>query len=190
MWLRYCGLLLTVVLMGSCSEQVSSEAPGPSEQQFCATVGRYIQAYARAVDDRKNEVALSQIRIDRKAALASLMSGGREVAWRGTIIGIATDGNQTAHLTVELSCGRIPTPKGATPFGPGVLLSDEDGIKSDSPVFAKLAGLKDQQTVQVNGSFRYLGSRWSDFIQERSLTELGSMTRPEFLFTFSDIDPL
>jgi hypothetical protein len=101
------------------------------------------------------------------------MTGGQEFSWQGRVLTIATDSDGQSNIEVALDCGPKPSSKGAL-FSPGVLLYSDPDIESDTPLYSTLSALKEGQKVVFTGEFRYMDDHFHDFIQEKSMTELGA----------------
>lgn len=95
--------LLPIIACGLCvCGCTRREGPGPTQSQFCSLVRTYIRSYLDAQNSHANEVALSQLRFDRKHALDSLMTGGQEFDWTGRVLEISTDSDGTGNFEIVL----------------------------------------------------------------------------------------
>ena len=95
--------------------------------------------------------------------------------------GITTDSDGTGRLSMQLSCG------GAA--GSDVELYSGGffrGIAQGTAPYATLISLKPGRKIVISGTFE-VGDQKRDYVDERSITELGSMTKPEFSFNFKII---
>jgi len=171
----------TVFLVGKLY-LTPNAVPGPSQDRFCDVVQGYIRDYLEAEKTGANEAALSQLRYNRKQSLSSIMNNGQIAGWTGLVKQITTDSDGTGHLSVRLSCG--------SELGSQVELFSKQGIPQGTAVYSALIGLKPDSKIVLSGAFEILpGEDAIDYIDEKSLTERGSMTNPEFGFAFKSILP-
>jgi hypothetical protein len=150
------------------------EQPGPAELEFCLLIAQYAHRFQAAESARQNDVVLSSIRAERRAALESLVGGRKMSGWEGRVRSISTDGDGSASVSIELPCGaRIVT----GPFDP---------VPPGTTVYRQLAKLSSGTPVTFDAELADLGDR-RDWIKEVSLTERGSMLEPDFVAEFSRV---
>lgn len=100
-----------------------------------------------------------------------------------------TSSKGTAYITITLAKSKT-----ISVSNDNFLFESELGIQNGSPLYQKLAGLREGgflregDAVIFSGEFlRARASEPLDFLREKSVTEEGSMTRPEFVFRFTDV---
>jgi hypothetical protein len=138
----------------------------------------FASKYEGASKEGANEVVLSSLRADRKAALRSLFGGPIVTGWTGKIRHISTDSDGTARLAIDIPCGAQLR---SDAFG------SETGVTSASALYRALASLHEGNFVSFDARFVDVGERRRDWLEEQSLTERGSMTDPEFIVAFQGV---
>jgi len=159
----------------------------PEDQAaFCGLIDEAAQMYRSASNDLKK----SAVRGQRKGALAEVLGRGRVTGWVGHVSQLTTNGDGKAVLTVDLPCdAAVSTWNNALSD-----VMDETLIPQSSELFSVLADLdeggwgKKGSAVRFTGQF--VGGRGPDGYGEMSLTELGAMTDPSFVFRFAAVEPL
>jgi hypothetical protein len=164
------------------ADSVASQISIAREQSlFVNTVDAFIPRYEAA----PNELKKSELRKLRANAIAQLTSttlrGTQINNWIGTVQKMGTNTDGKAHITIMLlnSKTAVATWNNA--------LSDQGAntlIPMDSSVYQKLSEMVKGDMVVFSGLFF---SDSADSLQEKSITEHGSMTSPEFLVRLSDI---
>jgi hypothetical protein len=144
------------------------------EEQFVRIVQDYIAKYPTS----GNELQKSDLRRERKMHLQSILPihNSFEVNdWIGRLTKMGTNSDGKAYLIVQLAPGiHIKTWNNA--------LSDSRSNTLIEPgrfLYEILMNLREGEYVQFSGQFL---PDDRDFIKESSLTERGSMERPEFIF--------
>jgi hypothetical protein len=167
--------------IGNPTTEYAHPPPDPtvSQDDFCKTIKQSIRDYQDAEQRGDNEVSLSSLRQERKEAIHSIIGSGELSEWIGVLNSVSTDRDQTARIAIQLPCGA----RVRTDF-------NGDGIPPSSPMYATIAKVREGARVQFNGEFQITGPNSKDWIREGSLTELGSMTDPEFIVSFTDINIL
>ena len=152
--------------------------PAP-QKEFVDTVLSYKADFRKA----QNELQQSSVRTKRRQALAGLGLGMAVENWVGKIKRMETTTEGHAVLAVTIGDNvEIHTWNNAfADMGVGTLISHE------SPLYDKLSEMARGQQIKFSGSF--LPSE-DDYYEELSLTIEGSMSQPEFLFKFSDVDKI
>jgi uncharacterized protein len=156
-------------------------ALGLSQNQFCTVVRSYIRDYLNAWHTNANQAGLSQLRYNRKRSLSTIINSGQVTSWTGEVSDITTDYDGTGRLTAKLSCG-------AETHSEDILLYSKPGIELGTALYATLISFTRGRKITFSGAFVIKGSSF-DYIDEESITELGSMTRPEFVFEFQMFSP-
>ncbi len=93
--------------------------------------------------------------------------------WVGTIEHLTTTGDGNAAISIALSDNLTIT----TQFADWLDHQDRTLIPQTSPIYAKLADMKEGDTVKFSGRLKH----------PMDATEAGRMVDPNFLFVFSDI---
>jgi tetratricopeptide (TPR) repeat protein len=152
----------------------------PTEETlFISTVNSYRTRYGEAL----NEFQKSAVRKERATALARVLPGRSAEDWIGEISSMTTTSDGEGSLSVRLPGSNPPIAvktwnNGLSDIGSGTL------IPSGSPLYEQVAHLATGNKVIFGGTF---SSGNLDYMREASLTEAGSMTEPEFIFTFTSI---
>lgn len=177
---------------GSAQEGVTAKDPGgtssvgdvkrpQSQIEFIDAVTKY----AKAFRSMKNELQRSALRDKRKQHLSQILSSPSVHSWVGKINQLETNTEGKAILSVEISPDiDIKTSNNAIS---DTLWTSTTLIEKDTPVFNSLFNLSAGTTVEFSGNF-YRSEE--DFIRELSMTIVGSMRNPEFLFKFSSVNPI
>jgi hypothetical protein len=126
-----------------------------------------------------NEFQQSTLRRERAAELARILPGRSIERWIGKVSSMSTTRSGGGTLAVN------PLEYRSGTWSAG-MLSNGTSIPSGSPLYQEISGLSVGQKVIFDGAF---GSGKVDYLDETSLTELGSMTDPEFVFEFTAVRP-
>lgn len=153
---------------------------GPKQDKFCDVVQSFIRDYREAEKSGANEAGLSQLRYNRKQSLSAIMNAGEVAGWTGAVKRVTTDRDGTGRLAVQLSCG--------LELRSDVELYSKEGIAQGTALYATLISLTPGSKIIIAGTFE-ITRNGTDYIGERSLTEAGSMTNPEFNFAFESFSP-
>jgi hypothetical protein len=146
------------------------------EQRFITVLNEYSGQFGSAA----NELQQSALRDKRRDSLAQIV-GNREIEnWRGRIAELKTNSDGKAILSVSIAPDiEIKTWNNAlSDISSGTL------IEKWNPVYGSLMNLKVGDTVVFSGTFLFSDN---DYVQESSLTIMGSMTQPEFLCKFTSV---
>tara|TARA_B100000686_G_C16608125_1_gene872332 strand:- start:391 stop:987 length:597 start_codon:yes stop_codon:yes gene_type:complete len=194
---KFIGILVLLVIIGSfmadkeeksggSSNSVSNSKPSKtvipiSDQQkkFIEIINNFKSDYGNA----KNELKKSALRTKRKKALAELFGNDLSVQFVGKINRLSTTREQNAHLSISLLGTNYITISNWNNEMSDI--GTESLIKSGSSLYDTVADLGEDITVKFTGS---LFSDSDDHIEEKSISESGSMTDPEFLIKFSSIE--
>jgi hypothetical protein len=157
------------------------------QQAMCTVVDHYSALYGDKMAGGANQLVLSQIRFKRAETVRYAMrnSLGRMADWVGTIDSMGTTGDGLARLSIAIPCQtstKLHTWSGAFSDGNHRTL-----IPQDHPIYQALLEMRDGQAVRFSGDFI---AEKQDGVMESSLSERGSMTKPEFIFRFSSVTPL
>jgi len=163
-------------LMAGCSG--SAPSPPPLETQFIKVLSDADQRYS---ESKSNKIAQSKIFPERSAAICQLFGDNVTVAdWIGEVAVVQSWGKK-ANLTVKIGDGFFFRPRLHSGYG-------ESMIAPSSPLFAKIEHLRRGDRVRFAGNF--LSGAKIGCLRESSITEIGSIIEPEFLFNFEHVDPI
>jgi hypothetical protein len=161
---------------------ISSSIPA-DQKAFCEAVSGFVSQYQSA----PNKLKKSAVRASRKQKLQELLPSMEFNGWVGRIEKMATTSKGNAYLKISLE-GRpieIETYNNELPD-----IADNILTPINSDLFNKVANSITGMMVKVSGHF--LADKQDfiqeDFIKEISLTEEGSMTEPEFIVKFTQVD--
>ena len=157
---------------------ISPPPPLPDEAQFVEINRRFRDAY-KAAD---NDLARGAARPNRGRKLCQMFESGFEVEdWTGTVETLSSNGDGKGVLSISLGDEiSVKTWNNAlSDVGSDTLLEPR------SLIHLTAMTLRKGQTVHFSGSFIHRAT--VDCIVEASMTLYGSMTRPEFIFKFSEI---
>lgn len=146
---------------------------GDFQRTFIETIHDFASKYQNAGNDLQKSALVTE-RFER---FKKLKGDPRKIAgWIGILEAMGTNGDGKAFVTIRLS-------KRLTVSTWNNALSDSGDrtlIPQSSPVFKKLAQMKEGNVVKFSGSLK----------RSKNLTEEGRMVSPDFLFAFSDIEKL
>lgn len=166
----------------------STEASAPPaisaeemENKFTAILADARQRYA----DGANDMAKGAARPYRAKALCNLLPGTRVENWAGVVKTLSSNSDGLGVLSIEIGRNMYVTTWNNALSD----MQDKTLLNPESPLFKKAIALNRGQKVRFSGSFvRSTGT--VDCVRESSMTLDGSMTSPEFIFRFADIEPL
>lgn len=154
----------------STSSQLDTSIQAPKdESEFVSMLNSFVARYGAA----PNEFQKSDLRADRTKAIAVLLPNLSIQNWVGKISSMQTLTSDSGTLDVELAGD-----------GQNDFRVEDLSIPHGSLLYNQVANLAQGDEVFFSGRFT---SGLSDYIEEFSLTEEGSMTEPEFAFTFTSI---
>lgn len=134
--------------------------------------------------EAKNDLVRGGLRPKRGMALCDALPDRVAKDWVGTVYDLTTNGDGWGVFSVEMEGDIwISTWNNS--------MSDRDYrtlIDPDSALFTALSDLSIGQTVIFSGKF-FEDNLSTDCLREKSLTILGAMSEPEFVFSFSDVRP-
>lgn len=133
-----------------------------------------------------NELVLSKVRVERRKLLASTnRTQGAMKDWIGVVTQMGTTGDGKAKISVRIPCeSRVTVKTWNNAFSDS---RDLTLINEESALYSVLMALKREAPIRFSGRL-ILDTK--DTFREASLGERGSMTRPEFIFRFTEITPL
>lgn len=152
--------------------QVSAE-----QQNFVKIVESYYSLYKQA----PNELKKSALRAERKTAIQGALGTMTVQDWVGTLRDMGTNSEGKASLTIQLAGSKIEIKTWNNAVSD---IADKTLIETGSELYNTLSNLSKGSTVRFSGTFK---PGENDYIREASLTELGSMTSPAFIMSFTNV---
>ncbi|MCP9626660.1 hypothetical protein NML43_06130 [Rhodopseudomonas palustris] len=161
------------------SGSVSDTLLPNAELALISTVENARDAYAAGA----NDMAKGSARPARAKGLCSLMKSPVAKDWIGELATLSSNSDGWGVLAVKINSNIVlKTWNNAVSDA-----ADKTLIDPNSPVFKKAAVLRTGQRVKFSGQFI---RDQTDCFREGSLTLKGSLTQPEYIFRFSDIELL
>lgn len=153
--------------------------PFPEDEiDLISTVNWFQARYVAAA----NEFQKSTIRRERQAAIAAIFPSRYVSGWIGQIATMQTTSDGRGILSLKLLRGAnisVETMNnGFSDIGSDTL------IPAGSPLYDQVSRLAVGDEVVFSGTF---AASNRDYIEEISVTEEGSMTEPDFIFTFASV---
>jgi len=127
-----------------------------------------------AYKDCPNELKCTVVRKARDAAISEAVGDGRIEGWIGTIKSMSTKGSGTAYIAVAVPGYDVTLStwnNALSDLGSGTM------IEFESPLYNTVAELEEGDLVFFSGQL----------LAEKSITEAGSMRRPDFTTRFNSI---
>lgn len=149
-----------------------------SEREFISTVEAFKARYEQA----PNEFQKSTLRRERSEAIAMILPQLSITDWIGDISSMHTTQDERGILAVKLRNSSISLQTVNNVLSDAFLSGTL--IAHGSPLYEEIANLSVGTPVTFGGRFT-LGQL--DHVREESITEEGSMTDPEFIFTFTTV---
>jgi hypothetical protein len=163
------------------SGTIAAAQVAPSDQTaFTNAIITAREAYESA----ENDLAKGGARPKRGKAICEVVTAPDVKDWRGTVYKLSTNGEGWGVLSIELE-GDIWVSTWNNSFSDAMYGTL---IDPSSDLFNALGSLKEGQEVTFSGSFFKDGVN-GDCYSEKSMTMEGSMSQPEFVFTFSAVSP-
>ncbi|MCV6574394.1 MAG: hypothetical protein OIF58_01540 [Cohaesibacter sp.] len=153
----------------------------PPEEQ--TKIVQIVKHAAEEFRNANNDLAKGGIRRDRARAICSVKSTRRVQGWIGTLAELTTNSDGLGVVAISLS-DELKLTTMNNVFSD---INSNTLIDPDKPIFKKLSALKEGDKVKVYGDFVRADIK-TDCFWEISMTMAGSMTQPEFIFRFSDIE--
>jgi hypothetical protein len=148
------------------------------ESEFLSIIGSFQRQYREA----SNEFQKSTVRKERAKAFVAVLSSFSVNDWIGQVSSMQTTSDGHGILYVRLPGNTSATVQtwnnGLSDSGSGTLISP------GSALFEQVSHLAIGDKVIFSGTF---AAGNLDYLRETSLTEAGSMTEPEFIFTFRTV---
>lgn len=150
-----------------------------NQQNFLKVIDEYRAKY----DDAPNELKKSAVRTERGNKIKEALGSTHNFSnWVGVVKQMQTTSKGKAIFTIEIEGTGIKMGTINNEFSD---LFDNTLIEQSNPLFNVIAELEKGDKVIVSGSF--LNSNGSDYVEEYSMTEAGSMKTPDFLVRFTNV---
>lgn len=169
----------SVLTTPAMAVQQPKDARPAEQRRFVEAVATHATLYVNAA----NDMAKGATRPARARALCAAMPSLQVANWVGRIVTLSSNTDGLGVLGIEIA--------------PNVLLktwnnsfsdsADKTLLQPDSRVLQVVSGLSKGRPVRFSGTL-FRGA--PDCFHETSMTQGGSMTNPEFVFRFSDIEPV
>jgi hypothetical protein len=169
------------------AEVTATEKAPPPAQVLPAdqlAVRDAITSARQAFTEAKNDLVRGGMRPKRGKALCDLLPGRVAKDWVGTVYDLTTNGDGWGVFSVEMD-GEIWIStwyNSMSDRGYSTLIDPEGAL------FKALSGLSEGQTVIFSGNF-FEDNLSTDCFREKSLTIVGAMSEPDFVFAFSEVRP-
>ncbi|MEQ1964658.1 hypothetical protein ABLB69_16130 [Xenorhabdus khoisanae] len=150
------------------------------EQQFIGIVDKAVKSSQEA----NNDMQIAAIKTDRSSTICRFFRGNLSANdWTGKVKDLNSNRDGKGVIVISLT-KEITVRTWNNAFSDS---GDNTLINQDTTLFEKAVSLEKGQLVKFSGSFI---SNEKECIREISVTQNGSMKKPEFLFRFSRIDSL
>jgi hypothetical protein len=149
---------------------------GTNEAAFISAIGDAKSEY----NNGSNDLIKGAARVHRRERLCQLVQSMAVRGWTGTVAELSSSSSGKGVLVVSIG-PQITVATTNNDFSDSI---DHTLLDPSSNVFKQAVSLSKGQRVSFSGFF--LPSK-TDCVEERSLTQDGSMTDPEFNFRFSDV---
>jgi hypothetical protein len=130
-----------------------------------------------------NDMAKGAARPARAKEICTAVRPGRVSGWIGTVETLSSNNDGKGVLSVRVG----PDVHVKTWNNSLSDIGDNTLIEPGSPIFQQATALTVGQTVRFSGTFLRSDA---DCIREASMTLVGSISSPEFVFRFSEIEPI
>ncbi|MDN3694993.1 hypothetical protein QWZ06_23535 [Chryseobacterium tructae] len=154
--------------------------------EFPVDQQNFIKAVEQAYSDYKdapNELKKSAIRTERGNLIKKKVDGKRNFSdWVVVVKEMHTTGKGKAYFIVKIDGTNIEM---GTVNNELSNMFENSLIEQSNPIYNQISELKKGDVIIISGSF--FPSDKNDYIQELSLTEEGSMRKPEFLIKFTKV---
>lgn len=156
----------------------------PAQKSFASMIDSFIPMYEGA----DTEIRKTDVRFQRKEAIASYFSGAGSLqfrGWIGKVKELTTEKDGEAYVSIKLHGSNTVIETHNNSFSDR-LSQANTMIRRDDALYQSLRDIKQGDDVTISGSFLRENSGY-DYVEECSATEQGSMTEPEFIVRFSRI---
>lgn len=160
------------------------QSSGPPQQELIDTVARFSDAYAGAISSLER----AALRSERATALRELFHPDyRATGYTGTIQRFGTAPNGSAYVSIALDGTDAVTARTWSTELADV--TDQTLVAPGTAVFDTLMSLRVGQRVAFTGRF-VPEPEGPDGLREASVSDVGSMSEPEFLVRLDRVAPL
>ena len=161
----------------STNTEVEISIPLPSEQvSFSALIDSMYNVY----EEQPNDLKKSAVKKARNSLLEEMKFERKVTNWIGKLTDMSTNDNGNANIDISLLGSRAEIETTDYPITLGTNLYND------------ISSLSTGDTVVVCGSFYpspdYMGKYEFEYLYEKSYTESGSMSNPEFYFRFKSVE--
>ena len=161
----------------SVNTEVEISIPLPSEQvSFSALIDSMYNVY----EEQPNDLKKSAVKKARNSLLEEMKFERKVTNWIGKLTDMSTNDNGNANIDISLLGSRAEIETTDYPITLGTNLYND------------ISSLSTGDTVVVCGSFYpspdYMGKYEFEYLYEKSYTESGSMSNPEFYFRFKSVE--
>lgn len=160
------------------SASPSQPIPLPNTETMFITT---IESFHGPYDNAENELKKSALRSQRRDKIRAVLQSRDVSRWIGKLKLMKTNSEGKAYVTIQLPDTRIEIKTWNNGLSDVI---DNTLIPNGSALYKKIADLKMGDIVSFSGRF---AASDSDYIEESSMTESGSMQTPEFIMVFKDI---
>ncbi|MGH9572637.1 MAG: hypothetical protein ACRD40_03785 [Candidatus Acidiferrales bacterium] len=168
----------TAQAIPTTAQSVEQESLPEEESEFIKTITAFQTSYGNLA----NEFQKSAARKQRAEDIAEILSTRSVNGWVGQVSAMHTTSDGRGVLSIRLP---VATHIEVETMNNGLSdIGDNTLIPQGSPLYNQISGLSVGDEVTFGGRF---GSGEMDYIEEASLTEEGSMTEPDFVFTFANV---
>lgn len=161
----------------STNTEVEISIPLPSEQvSFSALIDSMYNVY----EEQPNDLKKSAVKKARNSLLEEMKFERKVTNWIGKLTDMSTNDKGNANIDISLLGSRAEVETTGYPITLGTNLYND------------ISSLSTGDTVVVCGSFYsspdYMGKYEFEYLYEKSYTESGSMSNPEFYFRFKSVE--
>ncbi|HGI5213703.1 TPA: hypothetical protein ACJTPC_001730 [Providencia alcalifaciens] len=142
------------------------------------------KSYIKKTNDAKNDLQIAALKSDRNKQICKKFNGDFKVNnWVGKVVKLGSSSSGKGSIDIELS-KNIKIGTWSNDFSDGRYSTL---IDQETTLFNKALGLNKGDLVRFSGTFI---KDTDECIREKSVTQNGGMTEPEFIFRFSDISKI
>jgi len=177
---------LIVLLISSCSDS-KKISPYPQDQEIFL---KELTNFSNQYRNNENGAFRTQLRMKRSNWLKSYFQANKNLTnWTGWIKEINTSSvDNSIEIKLEFQGYYVTIQTTNNFISDNASPGQKTMIDFNSDFGKKIIGFNIGQKVRFSGNF--FPDEYEDGITEMSITESGSMLDPEFLFFFSDINPI
>jgi len=165
-------IIFILVIISTSSSNLNAES---FQNEFC----KINQNYTKLSKKTNKSLKLQLYKRKRKKELSNLNYVFNN--WEGKIVSIESVGDEFAYVSISV-CKNLTIKTWNNEFSD---LIDKTLIHIDSDIYETLLDLNKDDIVLVSGSFTKSDS---DYFQESSITDAGSLKEPEYIVHFTQIN--